>query len=260
MALARSYPLLIGGNLSFPHGGYNPAYSMWGQAPALAALNEKQVAAEYHNEFWHFTTGECGLASVLTDTGTAAVIAGQADHYYGALQIEASDGTVADNDQAYVGSEVPTWMLHAGSDLFIEYAVRFVEANGDDANIIVGLSSIYAAETLLDDGAGPAANYDGIVFFKVDGGTVWQMETSRAAAQTALVNVGTRVSGEWTRLGFHVEGAGKVTGYIDGQAVGVITGATLPNAAMGLLMGVKNGFTNLEVLCVDRVDLLLTRA
>ncbi len=261
MPVGRTTPVFTGGNLALPNGKYSPVNSMWREAPILAALDDRQVAAEYHNEFWDYTTGENGLESVISNAGAVVVLPAAATNHYGVLELQPSDGTIVAEDETYVGSEILTWMIHEGSDLYIEYMVRITEANGDDANVIVGLSSLHNANFLQDAGAGPSANYDGVVMFKVFGGTVWQMETSRAGAQTTLANVGTRTTGLWARVGFRIEGADKVTGYIDGVPVGVITGATLPNAAMGLVMGVKTGVNDLEdILSVDRVDIVQTRA
>jgi len=61
--------------------------------------------------------------------------------------------------------------------------VQWTEANTDDANVICGFKDAVAANSLLDDGGGPAASYSGAVFFKVDGGTTWNVETSVGSTQ-----------------------------------------------------------------------------
>src|SRR5690606_23604712 len=46
------------------------------------------------------------------------------------------------------------------------------------------------ANTLLDNGGGPPADYDGVCLFKVDGGTRWNFESSlRTTQQTTELDV-----------------------------------------------------------------------
>lgn len=246
------------GNLHYRDGNLSPANTLWGTCPLLAIACEPHLARIYRNDFTEYTTGEAGLASTLTNSGTTAVAAATSALPSGALVITCSDGSVADNDEAYVGSEVKTWILQAGKDLWYETGVKFTEANTDDANIMVGLTSTYAANALVDNGAGPPADYDGIVLYKVDGGTTWIAETSASTNQTTVTGLPTRQSGSWTRLGFHVVSTDRVDFYVDGVQVGSIS-AYLPTAAMGLFLGAKNGDTNNEVLNADRVDIVQLR-
>ena len=69
--------------------------------------------------------------------------------------------------------------------------IQFTEVATDDANVIFGIGEGFgAANTLLDGGGGPPADYDGACFFKVDGGTRWQFETSDGTSQeTTDLNV-----------------------------------------------------------------------
>jgi hypothetical protein len=236
------------GNLILADKDLSPDNSMWDDCPLLAIRSDPSVGYIWENDFYHYITAEDGLTSTLTDTGSAAIDAGAG----GILKILPSDGSVANNDEAYVGGTSAVVALAAGKDLWFETRVKFTEGSTDDANIIAGLSTVYAANTLQDDGAGPPANYDGIVFFKVDGGTVWQAETSSGdGTQTTIADVGTRTSGSYTRLGFGVSGISSVTFYIDGVAVGTTT-ATLPDTNMRPVWGLKNGAdTTVEGLYVD---------
>jgi hypothetical protein len=126
----------------------------------------------------------------------------------------------------------------------------------DDANIIVGLSSLYAANTIADNGAGPAADYSGCVFYKVDGGTTWNCETSTdvgGGTQSTTASVATRVSGSYQRFGFHMTSNQRVDYYIDGVCVATHPATNISTTAMGLLFGVKTGDTTAgsEQLNVD---------
>ena len=202
--------------------------------------------------------------TVLTDTGTATVV----DGAKGILPLVPSDGTVADNDEAYAKGANEVFLFAADKPIVFEALVQFTEANTDDANIIVGMKDAVAANSLLDDGGGPAASYSGMVFFKVDGDTVWQCETSLAGTQTTTQLTATnannlskkaQTAGGATYQRLRIEFLpysstnAYVNFYIDGVQVAshdfIYTSAT----EMQLCFGVKNGGANLETLNVDYV-------
>jgi len=246
-----------GGNLFFRDRSLSrdKGKSLWEDCPLLAIQADPSIGMVVKNDFDQFVSTQQGLTSVLTDTGAAAILASGA---FGQLELQPSDGTVADNDEAYIGSTTAIITPATGKDVWFEARVKFTEANTDDANIMVGLCSVYAANTLVDNGAGPAADYDGIVFYKVDGGTVWNCENSVATAQTTIASVATRTSGAWVNLGFHMSSNTSIAWYIDGAQVAAST-TNIPTAAMGVLFGLKNGDTNEEKLYVDWFRLVQLR-
>jgi len=202
--------------------------------------------------------------TTLTDSGTASV----GDAAGGILALVPSDGTVADNDEAYVESANEVFKFAADKPLLFEARVQFTEANTDDANILVGVMDAVGANSLLDNGAGPPRSYSGAVFFKVDGGTVWQTETSNSTTQTTNELSASNVN----NLSKKAQTAGGaayqvlrieympysstnayVSFFVDGvlcaQHDYIFTSAT----EMQIALGVKNGGANNETLNVDYV-------
>lgn len=114
------------------------------------------------------------------NTGTATV----SDAQFGILTMTPSTGTATDNDEIYVCKSMETFDATAENPLIVECRLNYTEQNTDDANVIFGIMDGVGANTLLDNGAGPAASYSGAVFFKVDGDTVWQAESSVGSTQT----------------------------------------------------------------------------
>jgi hypothetical protein len=152
--------------------------------------------------------------------------------------------------------------------LLFEARVQYTEANTDDANILVGLLDAVGANSLQDNGAGPPSSYSGAVFVKVDGGTVWQCETSVTTTQTTTELTAANVNNlakravtaggaayQTLRIEYMPYSATNayVTFFVDGVAVAqhdyVFTSAT----EMQIGLGVKNGGANLETLNVDYV-------
>jgi hypothetical protein len=162
-----------------------------------------------------------------------------------------NDSTIAKAPVNFVGA--------AGKRMAFEFRLKLTEGNTDDAGVVVGLASDQAATLMQADGAGPAASYSGIVFFKVDGGTVWQFETSNGATQTTDTNVGSRTSAAWIRLGAVLEPSDdglsyEVTPYVDGAIAGEPQTLLIASlAVMGLTILLKSGNTNVETMHVDYV-------
>jgi hypothetical protein len=131
---------------------------------------------------WYVTAHR--WTSILTDTGTAAV----GDAHAGIITLLPSDGTVADEDEAYIKTTNELFLFAVDKPLLFEARIQYAEAATNAANVIAGFASAVAANHLQDAGAGPPASYSGAVIFKVDGSTVWQFETSIAGAQITTVS------------------------------------------------------------------------
>ena len=117
---------------------------------------------------------------------------------------------------------------------------------------------------LLDNAGGPAASYDGVVFFKVDGGTVWQFETSNAGTQKIDTDIGAFDDDTFQRLGFYFDPndgtTAKVQPYLNGAKAGTPLDLTISGLEeMGILMGVKSGGANVETLNVDYIKCVQLR-
>lgn len=117
---------------------------------------------------WEDVSGDSGAAPSLAADGESAAV----------LTTGATD-----NNECYLVSN-RAFDLRVGSQLIAECRLKATEANTDDLNILFGLMSAAGANSLLDNGGGPAANYSGAVFFKEDGATAWSIESSVATAQT----------------------------------------------------------------------------
>jgi hypothetical protein len=165
----------------------------------------------------------------------------------------------ADNDYHFITSDAK-WLTPAANKGFVFKArVKLTEANTDDANIIVGVSSDVASTALGADGAGPPASYTGCLFFKVDNGTVWQAETSNAGTQTTTASAAAFTSGAWTLLEIRFDPfddtTARVVFMVNGTRVAEHKLAVASLAACAPIFGVKAGGANAETLIVDYVAL-----
>lgn len=199
--------------------------------------------------------------SVLTDSGTIAA----GDAAGGVVTLTPSDGTVADNDEAYLRTTKEIFKFAAGKPLVAEARIQFTEASTNNANVAFGLMDAVAANSILDDGGGPAASYAGCVFFKTDGDTIWNAESSNGGTQltqnlisTVSLDKQAKTAGGSAYQVLKIEATPNGGGlidfnfYIDGALVARHKDRSYSSATeMCLFIGVKNGSGTLETVLVD---------
>ena len=219
-----------------------------------------------HRIFDHFHTFSSGqlFTSVLTDSGTNQAN----DAAGGVLTLQPSDGTVADNDEAYVKSTKEVFLFANNKPLYLEAKLKWTEANTDDANVLFGVLDAVAANSLVDNGGGPPSSYAGAVFYKIDGETVWTVEVSDGSTQwtkkldaSGSLDGIAKTCGAGTYQTLRIEAVPisstkmDVSFFIDGVLVYKVKDATYANATeMNLAFGLKNGGANQETLYIDYVD------
>ena len=191
-------------------------------------------------------TATVGGYAEVADAGSSAGVVLE-DAHGGVLSIS-PDGD--DNDEAYVSTMSEILLIQAGKFANFAATVKLAEVDVDNTNIIIGLSDNAAADFLQDDGAGPAASFDGVCIFKVDGGTVWQAITSNVASQNIDTNLGAFTDDTWTDFLITVDPNDGVTAIVKFYINGVL-GATEDLVLAGLaemhvVMGIKQGDTEAE--------------
>ncbi len=220
----------------------------------------KRMTHGFFEDFDQFVTGD-RFTDTSADTGAAVA------------NVDAAGGTVTlttggtDNNECYLLSTKELFLFAADKPILFECRSKYTEANTDDANIFQGLMNAVAADSILDDGAGPKASFSGVGFYKVDGGTRWQCISSLGTTRTttdltaalSLDKLAKTAGGGSYQL-FRIEvvpissTVAEVCFYIDDALVAkhslTYTSATEMNAAIG----VKAGGANSEVVTVDYIS------
>lgn len=205
---------------------------------------------------------EPGWEVVASDDGTATI----SDAAGGIVTLTPSDGTAGDNDEIYLASSSELFKFLNDKPIIAEAAIQFSEANTDDANIAFGLADAVAANTIVDDGAGMKASFDGACIYKVDGGTKWKCVSSKATTQTITTSSTTAGGSSYQVLRIEVRpvssSIAEVTYFVDGSILRDETynkpikhtiDFTSSPTEMQVFVGAKNGGTNAESLLVDRL-------
>jgi len=202
-----------------------------------------------------------------TDSGTAAVGNGVG----GIMVVTASDGSVGDNDEVYVGFKNLVFTPAANKTFVARARLQYSEANTDDANVAFGFINSVSANAIVDDGAGLLASGTHFAIYKVDGGTVWKCESRN---QTAVyTNTSTLTAGGSAYVTMEIVISEITTSNMtvsfkvnDSYLVDATTGfpivhkVTYTSAdAVTPFVGVKNGGANVEVVNVDYLYAAATR-
>jgi len=234
---------------------------------ALELPNAVHVGRLYHGFFDDFNeyVSADRWTLVASDSGTATL----GDTVGGVITLAPSDGTVADNDEAYLKTTKEIFKIAADAPIIVEVLLNFTEANTDDANVLFGLMDAVAANSLLDDAGGPEADYSGAVFFKVDGGTTWSAENSNSTTQKTTNLDGTQyvggkqgdaqtAGGAWEKLTIEIRPkSSTLADFIftkDDEVVAKHVDQSYSSATeMNVVLAGKNGSANAESITADYI-------
>lgn len=252
-------------NLTFRDETFGPSEggSFWQTCP-LAALFDPSIATTFYDEFWTqrgTKAAAAGLYNIVEDDGAGGTDAMQ--DTTGGVYKHFCDGD--DNDEAYMISAAESWKLAAGKSLWFEARVALVEGNTNDMNAGFGLADAAAADMLVDNGAGPAASYDGFTFWKVENTLAMYFENSNAAVQSTATSMGNHTSGSfanygcWVRTESTSDTVAVCTPYLNGTAYTArnITLAGLEE--MHFWIGVKSDGNAEESFLIDYVKIVQIR-
>ena len=210
----------------------------------------------YANDFLNYTTATDGVTSLAADAGSS-VAAG--DARAGVLVITTG---ATDNNEAGVKTTNENYLFLADTDTYGAAYIQYAEAATDDANVFVGFISAFAANNLVDDGAGPRTTGSIAGIYKVDGGTVWRCITRNGSASTDSVSTTTAGGAAYQKLEIEcheMDGVNmSVTFRVDGKLLKDSSGLVIKHlvaiaSATEMNFGVyaKAGGANSEVVNVD---------
>jgi len=199
------------------------------------------------------STSAATLVLVLTTTGDEG----------GILSIT-QDAT--DNDEIYLGQTCFPFKIANNKPLYFETRIQYAEGATDDNNVMVGFLSTKAANSIIDDGAGPVASATMAVIYKIDGGTVWRCRSQIGAAvgQTDSISDTTAGGSSYQTLAVKINPRSSTNAdviySVDGVQLKTSTGVPIKHdlvytnaVVMGAFVGVKNGSATAEVLLCDYV-------
>lgn len=252
-------------NMTFRDEIFGPAAgaSIWQYCP-LAALNDPSIAHIFFDDFFMLQTTKAAHVAPYTIVEDDA--AGGTDAIQdaaGGVYKHFCDGD--DNDEAYLSTDNEQWLFAAGKSLWFEARLAIIQGATNAANWIVGLTDAAGADMIQDDAAGPAASYDGAVFFGTEGALTYGFETSNAATQVTTATAGTMVSGTMMNLGFWfnsestADTTATITPFVNGVAGTAHTITLAGLAEMEFTIGVKSDGSAEEAFSIDYLKIVQIR-
>jgi len=207
----------------------------------------------YMDDFDYFVSGD-RWSSAETGSGSMAVGAAVG----GILVITPSTGSPAANDAMYLGANGLAFKFLANQPIVFEASVQFMEADVNQANVLVGLSDASNPTTSLqNDNGGPATSYTGMMFFKQGGTNVWGCQTSIGSSQITTVTSTPAGGPNAQTLTGQFEPISSTQAearfFIDGLLVAKQLFNFATTQMIRPLLGVQNGSANAEQLNVDYV-------
>ena len=212
--------------------------------------------------------------TIATDVGASVAI--DTAGVGGVVQLT-TGGT--DNNEAYLYTN-EILKIAANKPLELEARIQFAEANVDDANVLVGVMDAVAANHIVDDGAGLVASFDGACIYKVDGENRWRVKSSNGTTNTDSETDVTAGGANYQLLRIRIDpvsdSEAEITFWIDengGQNPSQVreynanprtpsikhTVSLTAMTEIALVIGVKAGGANSEVVSVDYVNFAATR-
>jgi hypothetical protein len=232
----------------------------------LARYTQTLVDLDAPFVYSHFmeAIGTRDWTSTVTDSGTIA----SGNTVNGNVVLTPADGTVADNDEAYLSSINQPFIFATNTSIYGRCKLKFTETTATIYNVGFGFMNAPGANMLIDDGGGPKVSGSTLAIVKVDGSGVWKcysacngtstVSTSSgagSAAVTATDYVLEIIANDWD--GVSMEVAFKVDGvYLKDSAGATIkhTVAIASAAQMALWVGAKLGAaTNNDTTTVDYI-------
>jgi hypothetical protein len=160
------------------------------------AITKSLRCSEYVDDFHKLDTG------IWTTTkDTEAAVAVDADDACGVVNFTTG---AFDNHEAYIET-AEFFAFTANKPFGAIMRGRITESASGVSNLLFGFMDAPAANSLVDNGGGPQADYDGAVFFKPDGSTRWSVRASQDTVSTGTsTETETALASSWFTLGIEV--------------------------------------------------------
>ena len=212
--------------------------------------------------FSHFTSDQADTEAVDTVTDSGSVAMG--DVAGGTVVLTPSDGSVVDNDEAYLATPNENFIFRTNNAIYGAARVKFSEVTAAKLNWAFGFQNAVGADSIIDDGGGLKVSGSTLGIYAIDGGTnLLRVVSACNGVATVTITNKTVVAGTWYYLeiicgdsdGVTMPVNFKVDGEFLKDANGNIIKHTVPIAnatEMSMFLGAKLGAsTNNDTLTAD---------
>lgn len=150
--------------------------------------------------FDDFTGDQTDLYFVdtITDSGTVTM----GDEVNGVVTLTPSDGSVADNDEAYLASANELFKFGTNRAIYGECRLQFAETSAGVGNVAFGFQNAVGADSIIDDGGTNVVKTSGstLAICKKDTESVWTCVSACNGTATLTKSSKAAVAATWYTL------------------------------------------------------------
>jgi hypothetical protein len=145
--------------------------------------------------FSHFAGDQLDAIAVDTVTDSGTVLMG--DDVGGIVTLTPSDGTVADNDEAYLATPNENFKFGTNREIYGTCKLKFTEVTATIVNVAFGFQNAVGANSIVDDGAGLKVSGSCLGIYKIDGEAVWRCVSACNGVATVSISTTAAVAATW---------------------------------------------------------------
>ena len=145
-----------------------------------------------------FDRDQADTDAVDTITDSGSVVMG--DAAAGTVVLTPSDGTVVDNDEAYLATPNENFIFAAGKPIYGRCRLKFVETTATIYNVAFGFQNAVGANSIIDDTGLPKCTGSTLAIYKTDGSGVWKVCSACAGTATHTTSTTVAVTATYYEL------------------------------------------------------------
>lgn len=146
-------------------------------------LNDVDTVHLHDDFFWYVTAHQ--WTSLAADT-TPTLTVGDAVNGVLALFTDTTD-----NNEVAVRSTAELFKFGTNREIYGRCKLQYSENDTNKCNVFFGFQNAIAANSMVDNGAGPRTTGSNLLIYKVDGGTVWRCQSMCNGTSTDTVSTTT---------------------------------------------------------------------
>lgn len=146
-------------------------------------LEQIDTVTVFDDFFWYVTAHQ--WTSLAADT-TPTLTVGDAANGVLALFTDTTD-----NNEVAVRSTAELFKFGTNREIYGRCKLQYAENDTNKANLFFGFQNAIAANSMVDNGAGPRTTGSNLLIYKVDGGTVWRCQSMCNGTSTDTVSTTT---------------------------------------------------------------------
>lgn len=144
----------------------------------------------------HFAEDQSDVQFIDTITDSGTVLMG--DAVGGIVTLTPSDGTVADNDEAYIATPNELFKFGTARTIYGRAKLQYTEVTANKVNIAFGFQNAVGANSIVDDGGGLKVSGSTLGIYKIDGSdSLLRVVSSCNGTSTVTVTNKTVAAATW---------------------------------------------------------------